>query len=133
MTKILVVEDESDIRNFVAKALTAKGYKVFEASNGYEGWYLLQKVKPDIVILDIMMPVMDGMEVLKKIREHPEFKEMPVIMLTGKSEDKDILEGYSVGADYYITKPFDIKTVLIGVKMMLEDKEKKDRKEYEIK
>ncbi len=133
MTKILVVEDESDIRNFVAKALTAKGYKVFEASNGYEGWHLLQKVKPDIVILDIMMPVMDGMEVLKKIREHPEFKEMPVIMLTGKSEDKDILEGYSVGADYYITKPFDIKTVLIGVKMMLEDKEKKDRKEYEIK
>jgi len=132
MTKILVVEDESDIRNFVVKALTSKGYKVFEASNGYEGWYLLQKVKPDIVILDIMMPVMDGMEVLKKIREHPEFKEMPVIMLTGKSEDKDILKGYSVGADYYITKPFDIKTVLIGVKMMLEEK-KKDRKKYEIK
>ncbi|RKY29684.1 MAG: two-component system response regulator [Candidatus Omnitrophota bacterium] len=122
MAKILIVEDERDIRSLVAKALSAKGYEVFEASNGYEGWYMLQKEKPDLVILDIMMPVMDGMEVLKKIRNHPEFKEMPVIMLTGKSEDKDILEGYSVGADYYITKPFDIKTVLIGVKMMLGEK-----------
>ena len=119
--KILVVEDEEDIRVFVEKSLAAKGYEVSVASDGGQGWELVQTFKPDVIILDRQMPVMNGMEVLQKIRECEEFKTTPVILLTGQSEDQEIFDGYSYGADFYITKPFNIQSVIMGIERILAD------------
>lgn len=121
--KILVVDDQEDVRTLLTQSLVAKGYQVSSACNGAECWQAVRSARPDVLILDIEMPVMNGIEVLQKIREHPELKDLPVIMLTGKSEDQDILAGYSFGADFYITKPFNMRMVLTGIERMLaEDK-----------
>ena len=120
--KILVVDDDEQIRTFLIKSLEFEGYQIISASDGVEGWKILQGEKPDLVILDVRMPGMDGIEVLEKIRGDTEFKEIPVIMLTAESSDMSIISGLSMGADHYITKPFTISSVLLGIKMMFEEK-----------
>lgn len=120
--KILVVDDDEQIRTFLIKSLEFEGYQIISASDGVEGWKILQGEKPDLVILDVRMPGMDGIEVLEKIRGDTEFKKIPVIMLTGESSDVNIISGLSTGADHYITKPFTISSVLLGIKMMFEEK-----------
>jgi len=120
--KILVVDDEENIRTFLAKSLESKGYQVISASDGVEGWKVLESERPDLVILDVRMPGMDGIEFLEKIRGDTEFKKIPVIMLTAESSDMSIISGLSMGADHYITKPFTISSVLTGIKMMFEEK-----------
>jgi len=129
--KILIVDDEEDIRQVVGKFLVSNGYDVLTAEDGAKGWEIIQKQTPDLIILDLVMPIMDGVELLKKIKEHPSFQEIPVILLTGKSSDKDVLSGYAWGADYYITKPFKMQTIIAGVKMMLEEN-KGGPKKYKI-
>ena len=118
--KIVAADDERDIRTILKRGLATEGHTVILATNGQEALEKIRSEKPDLVILDIMMPKMDGIEALQKIKNDPRTKDLPVIMLTGKSEDEDLLKGYKFGADYYITKPFKIRTLLSGIRMMIQ-------------
>ena len=113
---VLIVEDESNIRDILSMYLEQEGFKVEKAQNGSEGLRVFKKVNPDLVLLDIMMPVMDGIEMLRELRT---FSKTPVIMLTAKTDMSDKIEGLEVGADDYITKPFEMREVMARVKAVL--------------
>ncbi|MCM8761891.1 MAG: response regulator [Candidatus Omnitrophica bacterium] len=117
--KILVVEDEVDNLKILSMALKSAGYIVFGATNGEEGLEIFREEKPDLVILDVMMPVMDGWEVLKRIKAGLRSRRVPVIMLTAKNTDMDKIKGYDYGADFYVTKPYNIKKLLPIIRDML--------------
>ena len=110
--KILIMEDEPDALMMLSMALKSAGYVVFGAPDGEEGLKIFREEKPDMVILDVVMPKMDGWEVLQKIKAGLKSKRVPVIMLTGKSEDEDKVKGYDHGADFYVTKPYNIQKLL---------------------
>jgi two-component system alkaline phosphatase synthesis response regulator PhoP len=105
--KILVVDDERHIVRLAQVNLERVGFTVLTASDGIEGLERVASDKPDLVILDIMMPNMDGFEVLHHLRADPATDHLPVIMLTAKSQDADVIHGWHGGADYYLTKPFN--------------------------
>jgi DNA-binding response OmpR family regulator len=113
---ILIVEDELRIRFLLRDYLTKEDFNVFEASNGEEGLFVFSTQKIDLVLLDIMMPIMDGLTMLEKLRE---VSTVPVILLTAKSEEEDKLQGYDYGADDYMTKPFSPKIVIAKVRALL--------------
>ncbi|NME83217.1 response regulator transcription factor [Clostridium sp. SM-530-WT-3G] len=113
---ILIVEDELRIRFLLRDYLIKDNFNVFEASNGQEGLLMISSHKIDLVLLDIMMPVMDGLTMLEKLRE---VSTVPVILLTAKGEEEDKLQGYDYGADDYITKPFSPKVLMAKVKALL--------------
>lgn len=113
---ILIVEDELRIRFLLRDYLIKEDFNVFEASNGEEGLFVFSTQKIDLVLLDIMMPVMDGLTMLEKLRE---VSTVPVILLTAKGEEEDKLQGYDYGADDYITKPFSPKVLIAKVKALL--------------
>jgi DNA-binding response OmpR family regulator len=113
---ILIVEDELRIRFLLRDYLMKEDYNVFEASNGEEGLFMFSTQKIDLVLLDIMMPIMDGLTMLEKLRE---VSTVPVILLTAKGEEEDKLQGYDYGADDYITKPFSPKVLIAKVKALL--------------
>ncbi|MCM8830265.1 MAG: response regulator [Candidatus Omnitrophica bacterium] len=117
--KILVIEDDMNNLKILSMALKSAGYIVFGATNGEEGLELFRQEKPDLVILDIMMPVMDGWEVLKRIKTGLRSRHVPVIMLTAKNTDMDKIKGYDYGADFYVTKPYNIKKLLPIIRDML--------------
>jgi len=117
MTKILLIEDDETIANELADTLSFFDYKVFKSFIGIEGIKLFTKIKPDLIILDVMLPGVDGFEVLKKIRENN--KIIPVIMLTAKSLESDKLLGFELGVDDYIVKPFSLKELVARVKVAL--------------
>lgn len=101
--KILVIDDEADLRRFVKLRLSRAGYKVFEASNGIEGVEQLYKVKPHLIILDIMMPKMDGWETCRRIRE---VSDVPILILSAKGDRGSQVKGLDLGANDYLAKPF---------------------------
>lgn len=113
---ILIVEDEIRIRFLIKDYLLKEDYNVFEAENGIEALDILKNNKLDLIVLDIMMPKMDGLTCLSKIREH---STIPVILLTAKSQEEDKLQGYEVGADDYMTKPFSPKVLVAKIKALL--------------
>ncbi len=117
--KILVVDDEDDIRKIVSKYLQVAGYDVVGAVNGQNAVELAFKEKPDLIITDVMMPVMDGIEATKVLRSKVETAVIPIIMLTAKQDKESELTGLNVGADDYITKPFDKEKLLARVSMLL--------------
>ena len=114
--KILIIEDEKNISEIVAKYLEKEGYTTLIASDGIEGLALFRDSNPDIVISDVMMPTIDGFEVLREIRL---ISDVPVIMLTAKQEEVDRLKGFENGADDYVTKPFSPKELVRRVMVML--------------
>jgi len=114
--RILVVDDEKEIRDLIGIYLSNEGYEVFKASNGLEALNLLEKQNTDLIILDIMMPIMDGITACVKIREKDN---MPIIMLSAKGEDIDKIMGLTTGADDYVTKPFNQLELLARVKSQL--------------
>ena len=115
--KILVVDDESRIRKLIKDYLRRGGYEVIEASDGEEALEIFYKTKDiSLIILDVMMQNLDGWEVLKEIRES---SRVPIIMLTAKSEEEDELNGYSLGADEYVLKPFSPKVLVARVEAVL--------------
>ncbi len=116
---ILVVEDEEDIQQLVAFHLIKEGFFVLCADNGNECLKKFQREQLDLIILDLMLPGKDGLELCKIIRDHPRGKNVPIIMLTAKSEEDDIIEGLEAGADDYITKPFSPKVLVARVKAQL--------------
>jgi DNA-binding response OmpR family regulator len=109
---ILVVDDDEDIRTVVSHNLEGDGFRVVCAAGGDEAIEKVMSDQPDLVILDIMMPVRDGYDVLAEIRRRPETADLPVVLLTAKRSETDIWEGWSSGADYYMTKPFEVGELL---------------------
>jgi CheY-like chemotaxis protein len=116
---IMVVDDNPDIITIVKTILEGKGYQVLSASSGQELLNLLTDRKPDLIILDIMMPEMDGLEVLGRLKAVTETASIPVILLTAKVQYEDVLGGYKLGADYYITKPFTSTQLVNGINLLL--------------
>jgi len=104
MTKILLVEDEKSIRDLYEIKLTKSGFDVVTAEDGGKGWELAKKELPDIILLDVMMPVMNGFEVLKKLRENKETADIPVIILSNYGEVDQMTQGFLVGATDYLIK-----------------------------
>ncbi|HNS31709.1 MAG TPA: response regulator [bacterium] len=117
--KILIIEDEHDVFMSLSLILKSHGYIVSGAPDGEEGLKKFKKEKPDLVILDVSMPGMDGWQVLEKIKAGFISRRVPVIMLTGKSGEEDKIKGYSYGADYYVTKPYNIDKLLPVIKNMV--------------
>ena len=126
-TKVLLVEDEESIRKFVKINLEREGYIIFEAGSGEDGIEIARREKPDIVVLDIMLPGIDGFEVCKTLRG--EFPNLGIIMLTAKAEDYDKIMGLQYGTDDYLTKPFNPTELTLRIKSIerrLEPEEVKD-------
>ncbi len=113
---ILVVEDNLAILRGLAELLRDAGYEVMEATNGSEALDRMEERKPTLIISDIMMPVMDGYDFYRKVREEPRWINIPFLFLTAKTEEEDIIKGLSMGVEDYITKPFDIGMLLARVK-----------------
>ena len=116
---IMVVDDNPDIITIVKTILEGKGYGVLSASSGPELLNMLKTQKPDLIILDIMMPEMDGLEVLTRLKGMSDTTSIPIILLTAKVQYEDVLGGYKLGADYYITKPFTSTQLVNGINLLL--------------
>lgn len=117
--KILIVEDEQDILQLVKLYLEKEGYRTIVAATGAEGLKQVAAEKPDLIVLDLMLPELDGLEVCKRLRSQPDTATLPIIMLTAKAEETDTIIGLELGADDYVTKPFSPKTLVARVKAIL--------------
>ncbi len=116
MQKILIVDDEKEIRDLIEIYLKSEGYETLKAADGEEALKILSMEEPDLIILDVMMPKMNGIDACLKIREE---RQMPIIMLSAKSEDVDKILGLNMGADDYLTKPFNPLELIARVKSQL--------------
>lgn len=119
---ILVVEDDEDIQQLVSYNLVKAGFDVECAETGEEGIRKIEAEVPDLVLLDLMLPGIDGSELCRQLRLNEEHRELPVIMLTAKGEDADVVAGFDVGADDYITKPFSPEILISRIKAVLRRK-----------
>lgn len=119
MSKILIIEDELPIRANILELLEAEDFEVLEAANGQEGVNLAKQHQPDLILCDIMMPILNGYEVLKLLQEDSETAIIPVILLTAKADNLDIRRGMQLGADDYLTKPCTPDELLQAVEMRL--------------
>ena len=117
--KILIVDDEPDILELIEYNLKKEGYQVFLANNGQEGINIAKKVHPDLIILDIMMPKMDGIEACRLMRAIPEFKNTFMVFLTARSEEYSEIAGFNVGADDYIAKPIKPRALVSRINAIL--------------
>ncbi len=107
MTKVIVADDDETIRMLVRVLLQRAGFEVSEAKNGQEALALAEELQPAVLIVDSMMPVMDGMETITRLQANPAIKDIPTLMLSGRRGSEDIVSALREGADDYITKPFD--------------------------
>jgi len=119
--KVLIVDDEEVIRKLLRIHLVKWGYEVREAVDGTQAIEQIGKDDFDLLICDILMPNMDGWQVLKEVKSNPKTKDMPVIVLTAKNQDNDMFKGYDLGASYYMTKPFTKDQLLYGLRLMFEE------------
>lgn len=117
--KVLIIEDEEHISELVKYNLESAGYHVMAAYDGEEGLKLVSDFKPDLVILDLMLPKMDGISVCNKLRNQKETEDVSIIMLTAKSSETDKIIGLEIGADDYITKPFSVRELQARIKTVL--------------
>jgi len=117
--KILVVDDETDILETVKMRLEANGYNVLTATNGNEGYKKAKTESPDLIILDLMLPGLDGFQICRLLKFDENYQHIPIIMLTARSQEEDKMWGEKVGADYYLTKPFKSQELLEKVKEFL--------------
>ena len=116
---VLVVEDDASIATLLRYNLEKQGYRVAEATDGQEALTLIQEQQPDLVLLDWMLPSLSGIEVCRQIRRRPATRDLPVIMVTARTEDQDAVRGLNTGADDYITKPFHNDALLARVRALL--------------
>jgi len=117
--RVLVVDDNPDSITIIRSILDAHGFAVDVAESGREALEKLEQNIPDVLLLDVMMPEMSGIEVLEKLKANKKTAKMPVILVTAKTQDEDVLVGYQYGADYYITKPCTSKQLLYGIGLVL--------------
>ncbi len=116
---IMVVDDDPEVVGVVRTILEQTDFNVISVYSSLEIFASLEEQKPDLILLDIIMPQMDGLEALTRLRENPETASIPVILLTAKVQHDDVLGGYKMGADYYLTKPFTKNQLLDGVNSIL--------------
>lgn len=119
MALILVVDDNHDLVKTVERALMREGHEVIAASSGAVALSLMQQRRPDVIVLDVVMPDMDGFEVCRQIRAHPELGKTPVLFLTVRQEIEDVLKGFQAGGDDYVTKPFDLRELTARIGALL--------------
>jgi two-component system phosphate regulon response regulator PhoB len=119
MEKVLVIDDEEDILELVCFQLNKEGYRVLRSKNGEEGLRLALQEKPDLVVLDIMLPGLSGVEVLKRLKYQRQTQGIPVLMLTAKGEELDRVLGFELGAEDYVTKPFSVRELLLRIRAIL--------------
>jgi len=116
--KVLVIEDDRSLAEVLSYNLKATGYEVLVATDGQDGLLKAETKSPDLVILDLMLPVVDGLDVCRRLRASAATRELPIIMLTAKAEESDEIVGFSLGADDYVTKPFSVKVLLERIKAL---------------
>src|SRR5436309_11758063 len=114
--KILIIEDERALTEVLSYNLRREGYETLVAHDGQEGLRKAEALLPDLVLLDLMLPVVDGLEVCRRLRSGEQTRKIPILMLTAKGEETDQLVGFSLGADDYVTKPFSVKVLLQRIK-----------------
>lgn len=119
MERVLIVDDDLDILRLVSYNLTKAGFEATTAENGRKALELVQKQPPDLIILDLMLPDVDGMEVCRTLRSHDTSRRIPIIMLTARSEEIDRVVGFELGADDYVMKPFSPRELVLRVKSIL--------------
>lgn len=117
--KILIVEDEPSIIDILSYNLKNEGFKVITATDGRKGLKFARTAMPDLAILDLMLPVIDGLQVCRQLRDDPKTQHIRILMLTAKSEEVDEIVGFNMGADDYVTKPFKIKPLIHRIKALL--------------
>jgi len=122
MSKILIVDDEPSLRFLISSTLEDEGYDILEATDGLEAYEKIKKEKPDLVILDVMMPGMTGFELCEKLKKDVATRSIIVVMLTAKGQEKDRLQSEKVGADYYLRKPFSPMGLLEVIEFLLQKK-----------
>ncbi len=120
--KVLLVDDDDQILRSLKVYLELEKYQVTTAQSGKEALEKMKSEKPEIVVLDIMMPEMDGFEVMERMKKDSELSEIPVIMLTAKGQDVDVLKGYQMGAKSYMTKPFNLNELVENIELVLSTK-----------
>jgi DNA-binding response OmpR family regulator len=120
--RILVVDDDKNVVQIIAVNLRYEGLEVIEAYDGEEALAKVAAEKPDLILLDIMMPMMDGIEVCRRLKKNPQTASIPIIMLTAKTMDGDMLAGWDAGADDYLTKPFNPLGLTQRVKLRLQER-----------
>ena len=120
MSKILIVEDDPDIRELLRFNLEKAGYTLFLAEDGEKALTLARKHSPDIILLDLMLPGVDGLEVCRTLKKDPELQRIPVIMVTAKGEEMDRVVGLELGADDYVVKPFSLREVVLRIRKILD-------------
>jgi DNA-binding response OmpR family regulator len=119
MQRVLVVEDTKEIASLVKFKLLSAGFEVTVAEDGQKGLDLAREIMPDLVLMDVMMPVMNGLETLMNLKADAKCKNIPVILLTAQSTEQEIVRGLELGAEDYITKPFSPQELLVRVKIVL--------------
>ena len=129
---IAIVEDEANIVELIKYNLDREGYKTISANNGRRGLELVKQELPDLVILDLMLPELDGLSVCKQLRAEPQTKSIPIIILTAKSEEADRVLGLEMGADDYVTKPFSPRELVARVRAVLRRSGSVDEEEPEV-
>jgi two-component system, OmpR family, phosphate regulon response regulator PhoB len=117
-TKVLVIEDDRSLTEVLSYNLKAAGYEVLVATDGQDGLLKAQTKSPDMIVLDLMLPVIDGLDVCRRLRAGATTRDLMIIMLTAKAEESDELIGFSLGADDYVTKPFSVKVLLERMKAL---------------
>jgi len=117
--KILIVDDEVDLADLVKLRLEANGYQVVVAHDGQVGLEVAKKEKPDLIVLDLMLPKLDGYKICRILKFDQKFKKIPIILFSAKAQDEDKVRGEEVGANAYIVKPFEPKTLLIKIEELL--------------
>ncbi len=116
---LLVVEDELDLLEVLRFSLAREGFEVRTATNGEDAIRLVRQHKPDLIVLDLMLPTIDGLSVCRALRRHEQTRDIPIVMLTAKGEETDIVKGLEAGADDYVTKPFSPKVLLARIQAVL--------------
>ncbi len=119
MNKILVIDDDSSINELIKINLELSGYKVVQALDGIKGFALAKQELPSVIILDVMMPEVDGYTVAQRIRQNPSTKNIPILMLTALSQLKDKVKGFDIGVDDYLVKPFEMEELKVRVRALL--------------
>jgi two-component system response regulator MprA len=119
LLKVLVIDDEENIIEFIRLGLRYEGFQVESASDGEQGVNAAQRIDPDVIILDVMMPGIDGLEVCRRLRSNPTTIDIPILMLTAKDDVRDRITGLRTGADDYLTKPFDFDELLERIRAIL--------------
>jgi two-component system alkaline phosphatase synthesis response regulator PhoP len=118
-TKILLIEDEEDIASLIKLQAELSGYKIHIEIDGLNGYLAVERERPDLIILDIMLPGLNGLDVCRKIKSNSNLRDIPIIMISAKSEELDVVLGLELGADDYVAKPFSLKVLFSRIKAVL--------------